>query len=506
LGTTRGRTEEVARTRTTKKLAQRIDLDYFKRPTVSKRLKFWISVLAPLLALMWIAERSFSGDTRIYSSGRMSEAHAVLEKQCETCHLPQVGAFSAMAADTACSSCHDGPVHHNNQVKSLECASCHSEHHGRVDIMGPGDRTCAECHGDLKTQTGATTFAVHIRTFEDGHPQFAALREGSFDPSTLKLNHAIHLQPIRRGPNGPIVNLDCGDCHRQSAVKSKWNYADERYTTVMPSYSEQGEIRVVMANTPAPPSPMTGRELMAPVKFGTACASCHLLTFDKRFDEGVPHDKPEIIHAFVVKKLQEYIAAHPGEVRVTRDPDRDLAGKPLLPEVRILTPAQWVAERTTEDEELLWRKTCNQCHALKNIPTGQVNAGSMAMSATLTPGEAPFRPGDERNPEPSGARATGESLPEVEMSNTTVRWMPHARFDHEAHRGFTCVSCHPKAVSSTESKDVLLPGIAVCQTCHAPGLDRAESRCSECHTYHDWSKRLEVTPKFTLPALRSASR
>lgn len=495
----------MARTRTTKKLAQRIDLNYFKRPTASKRLKFWISVFVTAVALIWIAERGFSGDSRIYSSGRMSAAHAVLEKQCQTCHLPQAGSYSATASDAACSSCHDGPVHHDNQVKSLECASCHSEHHGRVNIMAPGDRTCAECHSDLKTQSGTTTYAAHIRTFEDGHPQFAALREGSFDPGTLKLNHAIHMQPIRRGPNGPIVNLDCADCHRPAAVKLKWNYADERYATATPSYSEQAETRIVMANTPAPHSPMTGREFMAPVKFGTACASCHLLTFDKRFDEGVPHDKPEIIHDFIVKKLQEYIAAHPGEVRVTRDPDRDLAGQPLLPEVRILTPAQWVAERAAEDEELLWRKTCQQCHVLKNVPSQQEIAGAMTMSMSLplARGETPVRLEDERSLKPSGL---SKYVPEVEMSNTTVRWMPHARFDHDAHRGFTCVSCHPKAISSTESKDVLLPGIAVCQTCHAPGLDRAESRCSECHAYHDWSKRQEVTPKFTLPALRSASR
>jgi uncharacterized paraquat-inducible protein A len=52
----------------------------------------------------------------------------------------------------------------------------------------------------------------------------------------------------------------------------------------------------------------------------------------------------------------------------------------------------------------------------------------------------------------------------------------------------------------------LIPGIAMCQTCHAPGPDHAESRCFECHTYHDWSKRKEVTPKFTLPALRTGGR
>src|SRR5271168_4063539 len=85
----------VARTRTTKKLAQRIDLNYFKRPSRYKRAKLWLSVLLPVLALSWIAWRSFTKDSRVYSSGRMSAAHAVLEKECATCHLQQASVFSA---------------------------------------------------------------------------------------------------------------------------------------------------------------------------------------------------------------------------------------------------------------------------------------------------------------------------------------------------------------------------------------------------------------------------
>jgi hypothetical protein len=468
----------VARTRTTKKLAQRIDLNYFKRPTPLKRAKVWLSILLPVLALAWVAERGFSRDSRVYSSGRMSRAHAVLEKECATCHVQQVGGFSGKAADNACLSCHDGPVHHPNQVKTLVCATCHNEHRGRVDIIATSNRSCAECHGELKTNHGAPGYATHIRSFEDGHPQFAALREGSQDPGTIKLNHAIHMESIRRGPNGPIVNLECGDCHRPATVKSQWTYADARYMATKPTYTDEEEILAVKADTLSPQAPMTGRELMAPVKFARACASCHLLTFDKRFDDGVPHDKPEVVHAFVVKKFQDYIAAHPNEARVTRDPDRDLAGKPRLPEVRILMPAQWVAERTAEAEELLWRKTCNQCHTLKHVRTREASANGLPALAS-------------------------DYLPEVAASNTVARWMPHARFDHDAHRGFTCVSCHQQALTSTETRNVLLPGIATCQTCHAPGSDRAESRCFECHTYHDWSKRKEVTPKFTLPALRT---
>jgi hypothetical protein len=214
---------------------------------------------------------------------------------------------------------------------------------------------------------------------------------------------------------------------------------------------------------------MTGRELMAPVRFAYACAGCHTLEFDKRFNEGVPHDKPEVVGAFLMKKFGEYIAAHPGELRETRDPGRDLTGKPLRAAIRLYTPKEWVAARVDEAEELLWRKTCKQCHAL-------------------------------------AVGAPESNLPVVEPARTTARWMPHAKFDHDAHRGFSCVGCHEKAFTSTETSDVLLPGIATCKTCHAPGPEHAESRCFECHTYHDWSKRKEIKPTFTLPALRTGGR
>jgi hypothetical protein len=230
---------------------------------------------------------------------------------------------------------------------------------------------------------------------------------------------------------------------------------------------------------------------MAPVKFANSCAGCHLLSFDKRFEVGVPHDEPEVVRAFMVRKFQEYIAAHPEGLRERRDPDRDLTGKLLLPEIQVLTPAQWVAERTAVAEELLWRKTCVQCHKLF-LPRIE--------GAESLPSIAPWLRTSTDN------KFELKPLPAILVASDTVRWMPDAKFDHDAHTGFTCVSCHEKAPRSTESSDILLPGIATCQKCHAPGPDHAESRCFECHTYHDWSKRKEVTPKFTLPALRSGGQ
>jgi hypothetical protein len=469
-----------------------VDLNYFKRATPLKRAKLWLSLLLPLLAIGWISWYALHKDARVYSSGRMSEPHAILEKNCAACHVQKAAVFSAKADNEACLACHDGPVHHANQVTTPDCASCHTEHRGRVNIAAVSEKTCAACHGDLRTAGTSTRFSAHIENFWSGHPEFAVLRENRRDPSTIKLNHAMHMKPIRRGPTGPMVQLVCGDCHRPVAVKNSWTYADAAYLTSTNGTSgtsgadtagESGQKSGARnTGTLAPHGPSSGRELLAPVTFANSCASCHLLSFDQRFNEGVPHDKPAVVRAFLKKKFQEYAAAHPSELRSSRDPDRDLTGKPLEPRLRTLTASQWVAERAADAEQLLWRKTCLQCHQLSFSRTDKLPGVQAAMSHE------------------------NDGLPRVTDSNVTTRWMPHAKFDHEAHGSFTCTSCHEKALHSVDSSEVLLPGIATCQTCHAPGPDHAESRCFECHTYHDWSKRKEIAPAFAFPALKTGGR
>ena len=487
----------MARTRTTKKLAQRIDLNYFKRPTPLKRAKFWLSLLLPLCALIWIAWRGFSGDHRVYSSGRMSRAHAVLEKECAACHAQQAGAFSAKATDSACLDCHDGPIHHAVSSiggKRLACAECHTEHRGRVNISSASNQACAKCHADLSGESGPPHYEAHIRSFEDGHPEFAVLRKDRPDHvprwAGVRLNHAIHMKPIRRGPNGPNVQLRCGNCHNPPSIGPDLTYSDPAYRSAAVSYKFSDQYLNSFGNSLRPLTPLSGRELMAPVKFANACAGCHSLSFDKHFDIGVPHDEPKVIRAFLLKKFQEYIGAHRAELRVPRDPNRNLTGKPEGPAFRMLTPAQWVEERTSDTEELLWRKTCVQCHGLS----------IRLMDGEPMPRVMPGMRTEEDN------RPVLRTLPEIAPVVSAQRWMPRAKFDHDAHRGFACVSCHAKALTSMESGDILLPGIATCKACHAPGAGHADSRCSECHTYHDWSKRKEVAPKFTLPALRTVGQ
>jgi hypothetical protein len=491
----------MARTRTTKAVAQRIDLNYFKRATTFKRAKLWLAVLAPAVALLWIGWHFFVGDARVYSSGRLSPAHAVLEKQCEACHVRGAGGFSARAADSACLACHDGPAHHPELTASdapkLACAACHTEHRGNTKLTAASTRNCARCHGDLLAAGADSHLAKNIRSFADGHPEFAALRAENGvvprDPGTIKLNHALHMKAIRRGPNGPTVRLECGDCHRPSLTgDAHWEYGDKNYAAAMVSYTAAESFEPSGTRGLPAKQPFSDRLLMAPAKFANSCAACHSLAFDKRFEEGVPHDRPDVVHSFLVKKFSGYIAAHPTELREVQEPGRTLAGREAGPQGRTASPAQWVAERVAVSEELLWQKTCAQCHVISGAQLQDVKIARWDAAGGRRTG------GGSGNDE---ATLPALKLPTIAAAHTKLQWLPHARFDHDAHTGFSCTGCHSKALKSTESSEALIPGIAVCQTCHAQGPGYASANCSECHTYHDWSKRKEVKPLFTLPAL-----
>lgn len=435
---------------TTKKLAQRIDMHYFKRPHPLRRWRTILSIGLPALAFVWLAWAALGHNNRVYSSGKMSKGHAVLTARCAECHVKAADSFSARASDQACRSCHDGPIHHANQLFTPNCSSCHTEHRGRRRLAATADADCIQCHANLHTSGAPTQFVHNIEKFGAGHPEFAALRPGGLDPGTIKLNHAVHLKAKLLGPNGP-VQLDCDDCHREAASNSTWRFGGAQQAN-----------KSVPANFD-PPSRIMARAYMAPISYANQCLACHTLQFDKRFQESVPHDKPEIVHAFIVQKFQQYIAAHPEDLRVTA-PTRNLPQQPLAPAVRVLTPQQWVAERVAESELLLWRKTCLLCHTLTNSP--------------------------------------GAPLPLVAKSNIPQRWFQHAVFSHDQHRLLKCLECHARAAKSQETADILLPGIQTCESCHHSGAESAESRCFECHTYHDWSKEKPVKGKLVISESR----
>jgi len=462
----------LRRSRTTKKLAKRIDLQYFTRPHPFRRWRFWLSVAVPVIALGWLVTQWAQGGQKVYSSGPLSASHAVFTQQCSLCHFARTASFSAQVRDQACLSCHDAPAHHANQTFTPACSSCHLEHKGSRMLAATSDSSCSQCHADLQTRDGQPHYAASIASFAKGHPEFSALRPGKADPGRVKFNHYVHLQPHLMGPNNARVEPSCDDCHRTTKGNDGWPYAATFDTSLAGNSVPQGlkPASLVPGDGAAEAAPFPLRQrYMAPISFSQNCAACHTLQFDRRFGTGqVPHEKPEVVHAFLLKKFGEYIAAHPEAVHEVNPSDRQIPERVRVPRVA-RNANEWVQFRTEDAEWLLWSKTCKQCHSLS---------------------------------------PDGGPLPVVAKSNLTARWLSHARFDHHAHRMMTCSACHANTLNSRETSDVLLPGVQTCQQCHREDKPKeaAEGRCFECHQYHDWTKAKRTKGRFTIPELRGVAR
>jgi hypothetical protein len=207
---------------------------------------------------------------------------------------------------------------------------------------------------------------------------------------------------------------------------------------------------------------------MLPVLYVDQCAGCHVkdLQFDQRFAPA-PHDKPEVVQAFLMQTYTSYFATHPGTLSEPIAPERILPGKFKLPLPIPHTRQEWIDQQIMVADVLLFEKGCKLCHGIE--------------------------------------KTTG-SLPAVAKSSIPQRWFAHADFNHESHRLLTCTACHEKTPNSQLTSDILLPGIASCRSCHqdsGPRHDAASARCSECHSYHHWSKEKTMKGKFTIPQLRA---
>jgi Cytochrome c7 and related cytochrome c len=453
----------MPRIRTTKSLAQRIDLQYFTRLSGFGRWVLWLSIGLPFLAAGWLLYATFFHKEDIYTKGPLSAAHAVLTSNCSVCHL-RPASYGATVPDKACLTCHDAPPHNARQTFTPGCSSCHVEHEGRIRLVEVSDSGCTQCHSHLKTNDGQRTVDPAVAGFDKKHPEFGAERPGQSDPGTINFNHYAHLQPTVRGPRG-TVQLVCDDCHRPTNTADSWPYS---VATVQPASQQPVPVGVADAQQRKRRSVKPGAgAYMATIKYVNQCAACHVLQFDRIIREPAPHDKPEIVHAFIVDKYTDYIRAQPEALRLPvlaiddgMPPGLTLTAlRPTGPDQMVFasSPAEWVERRTAEAERLLWNKNCKICHMSTEHP--------------------------------------GPGLPQSVKAIVPARWLPRAEFDHEAHLMLTCVACHASIPNSRKTSDINLPGIALCRKCHkqaGAARQAAEGRCFECHSYHDWRKERRV--------------
>jgi len=417
------------RPRTTKDLAKRIELEYYRRLHPWRRWRRIASAAAAGIAVIWVVSAFVRRDYQMFNSGPVSVAHAVFGARCTACHV-SVGSqhFLLHTTDKACNVCHDGPTHHENQMFTPECVSCHVEHKGHIVLAALTDPHCTRCHAQLSVRRETRTFAARVTDFTRDHPEFAVLRIPQPDTAQVKLNHEVHLKPGLRGPHGS-VQMICADCHRAGTSIAAWPYGQPATST--PSLL-----------------PYARGRYMNRIEYAQHCAGCHPLDFDARVPTAAPHTTPDTIRGFLRLTYIDYAAQHPDDVSGGGDEEAGgLRRHSDDTEQAGAVPEQWIRTQVAAAEELLYRtknKGCLVCHALE----------------------------------------AGDGLPRVVPSAIPQRWFAHAVFDHRSHRELRCIACHDKAPTSRETSDVLLPGIDACRKCHfASGGARAG--CVECHLYHD---------------------
>jgi hypothetical protein len=313
-----------ARILDTKGVAQRLDLDYLKRPSLFRDLRRKLTWIAPVAAAFAIAPfvLGIGKTTRVFSRGPVSQAHAMFENNCAICHTR---AFS-IVANQACQQCHDGPSHPAKPVDTGKliseprCTACHVEHRGAA-LAEVNDGNCTACHSALTEHgTGVKLRATKITAFREGrHPDFPAA--GITDTRPLRLNHALHMPAQPKAIRGMKLPLQCVDCHTTSLG------------------SKGGDLE--------------------PVTFDKHCRTCHQRELEFVLPglpveaRPAPHTKDApAIRQFIRDTYQKLVEANPSLIGQLLG--RDLAAAP--------NAGAWVAQASARSEEYLFQNKCRYCH------------------------------------------------------------------------------------------------------------------------------------------------
>ncbi len=452
---------------TGKQRAARIPLDYFKKPDRLLRWKMGLSVLALVLTFGWLASGLSFGGPRFlaendrgrlrYSHGPVARVHATWDAKCDACHAPFASIngeewsrkIGLRAGDTTerCATCHAVADHSNNMSEPEQnCASCHRDHRGRdASLVRLDDSDCTKCHSNLTAhRKSAGAVADKVSAFPSDHPPFR-LSQSLAGQSGIKFNHALHLSPrlaqlkLENRPRNsePGAVLACASCHRPSESGTSFE----------------------------------------PTVYATDCKSCHPL--DVRLT--TPAGQREVVsipHGLQPTAIRQQLTHAAIGVSMGPKPDPrknptervELPGR--FPKFSRSLPAETeIGDMVQKAERILFgpgKGTCTECHSYK-ASNGRIDL--------LLKGTSP------------------EAV-KIAAVNDVSSWFPSAKFDHAAHRGVTCQSCHQPADSQSFAPsiaDMSIAGKAVCAACHAPsGFDPkwnvatggAGHACTDCHRYH----------------------
>lgn len=482
----------------TKIRSAHVDRLYVRRshPFRSARLITTFTCFA--IALIWSIVYGLPSRSRVHDPGPLSSAHRQWQNDCNRCHdggeangaLKKV---SLAVSDSACLQCHDGAVHQMNQThfiaanksRSANCVTCHVEHKGGEALAANRDQTCVQCHRDLSSELKGVASQVSnaILAFDSNkHPKFGrALEEKDgkpLDPTVLKFNHAKHMDK-------PEIQRNCVLCHEQRQPSP--------------------DTRPVADKTPPPWKTSKDRPIDAiassdgrytqPINYARHCQACHELKLPGS-EVPIAHEDMSIVRA----QLQSMTAADLKGIGEFKTPEKPKPGRPALkpksPNEQAMEKVQAVVSQWPEDKQQKLAASITSASEATTQPT-KPDANLVELFVSYSAPNSCSYCHDMTGDVPALATTRDALLTSVstQIPDSPRRWFTASQFDHRAHRGASCVSCHGDAITSTKTEQLLQPNIETCVTCHRsehdkPALaDTAPSNCITCHQFHD--RRLE---------------
>lgn len=397
------------------------------------------TILLALAALTVIAFGVYPFVTKRFgswNSGPISNAHSLIAEDCTKCHAEPF----KQVRDKECLACHNVTEHAADFTKTnlanfakahaglqQRCSTCHMEHNGDHGLILKDADYCVACHAIIpQSSPDSRVLAVdHFRS----HPQFRISQD-----SKSGTKERTSLDDHRRLADRTELKLN-----HAVHLKSELRGADGPTTLTCQSCHQLD----------------SDFKRIRPISFDVHCRSCHTLGFDDRLPESqVPHGDAEAVYpalfAEYTKLLDSDSASRAEIVPARRFPSDDSQRVVQTP----VSVAAVVDNARAAETQLFTKTGCFLCHSYSE----KVLA--------------------ERTSANSHYKINSPQIPRV--------WFPAARFSHGAHEEFSCESCHGGARKSTETRDVLLPGIALCRDCHQQdaGPGYVESGCGECHSYH----------------------
>ena len=496
---------------------------------------FWVSLAVALGVAGALSFGVRFGPETLASPGRLSSGHAPFEETCASCHSPAV-------ADVRCERCHDpfGLNRYRNvghiwfgtkdpvrmaKARMIDCARCHSDHHGRDFLMTRIDeRDCSRCH-----------FSSMGR-----HPEFALVKAGVMKDEGLKFTHDRHVKFMtkahlelcqfcheptrdRRGFEALSFDRHCARCHAKDGILGSVSEKDFSGFTAAKTDPIKREFVLLPQEIDAP----WARAREGDVRYNAIDARD--LPKGTPTSPDVPRKKIVILNpphkdswtAFNLWKLSREVDPKERAVQRARLESQIEQLKYQLQPTRALTRAalkekedrlsRRAAALARDPRQAAQRRRAEQDLARVRV---ELELGSPQMTAPRPRDRAQLETelaqrqanrayfdigadsatalsADQRQDRLNAVQAMvapcskchvyNGSIPQI--ANGGVAVLARAKFNHLPHvQQLMCEDCHGRIRTSHKAEDVNLPGIVKCQSCHRTGKSRAD--CAECHRYH----------------------